>query len=158
MQRSLDAAEHAALVLAVIDGSREPGTDLNRILETAERAERSLILLSRADLPEKNNLSGLRFSSVTGEGLNDLEEEIRKLFPIPQVPAGEILTNARQADAVRRATDSMHAALEALVGGSTPDIILTETEAAMQALGELTGARVREDITNRIFSRFCVGK
>ena len=42
--------------------------------------------------------------------------------------------------------------------GLTPDIVLTETEGAMQALGELTGRSIREDITNRIFARFCVGK
>ena len=40
----------------------------------------------------------------------------------------------------------------------TPDIVLTETEGAMQALGELSGRSVREDVTNRIFQRFCVGK
>ena len=42
--------------------------------------------------------------------------------------------------------------------GLTPDIILTESEGAMLALGELSGKTVREDVTNRIFSRFCVGK
>ena len=52
----------------------------------------------------------------------------------------------------------MEAALAALEQGRTPDIILTETEEAMQAIGELTGGSIREDITERIFSRFCVGK
>lgn len=42
--------------------------------------------------------------------------------------------------------------------GATPDIVLTETEGAMAALGELTGRSIREDVTNRIFQRFCVGK
>jgi tRNA modification GTPase len=42
--------------------------------------------------------------------------------------------------------------------GVTPDAVLTELEAAMEALGELTGRTVREDITQRIFERFCVGK
>ena len=83
---------------------------------------------------------------------------IADMFPMPVVPAGEILTNARQADAVRRACESMQAAINALEEGNTPDIVLTETETAMQALGELTGASIRDDITDRIFSRFCVGK
>ena len=63
-----------------------------------------------------------------------------------------------QDDAVQRAVESMEAALLALEQGRTPDIILTETETAMQALGELTGSSIRDDITDRIFSRFCVGK
>ena len=80
------------------------------------------------------------------------------MFPLPSVPSGEILTNARQAQAVSRALESMDAARKAMELGLTPDIVLTETESAMSALGELTGRSVREDVTNRIFERFCVGK
>jgi len=83
---------------------------------------------------------------------------VKALFPLPDVPAGEILTNSRQAEAVSRALESLEAAAKAMEYGATPDIILTETENAMAALGELSGKTVREDITNRIFERFCVGK
>ena len=90
--------------------------------------------------------------------MSELEDAVSALFPLPDVPAGEILTNARHADAVRRALESLQAAQEAMAFGVTPDAVLTECEAAMSALGELTGASVREDITGRIFERFCVGK
>ena len=83
---------------------------------------------------------------------------VKALFPLPNVPAGEILTNARQAEAVARALEHLASALDAMERGLTPDIILTESEGAMLALGELSGKTVREDVTNRIFSRFCVGK
>ena len=53
---------------------------------------------------------------------------------------------------------SLRAAREAMLLGVTPDAVLTEAEEAMAAIGELTGASIREDITNRIFARFCVGK
>ena len=49
-------------------------------------------------------------------------------------------------------------ALEALEAGVTPDALLTDVEEALSALGELTGQSVREDVTARIFQRFCVGK
>ena len=52
----------------------------------------------------------------------------------------------------------MERAREALEAGVTPDALLTDVEEALEALGELTGQSVREDITDRIFSRFCVGK
>ena len=84
--------------------------------------------------------------------------KVKALFPLPNVPAGEILTNARQAEAVARALEHLASALDAMERGLTPDIILTESEGAMLALGELSGKTVREDVTNRIFSRFCVGK
>ena len=71
---------------------------------------------------------------------------------------GSLLTNARQAEAAARARVSVVSALEGLDMGVTPDALLTDAEQAMAALGELTGRSVREDITDRIFSRFCVGK
>ena len=163
VERSLAAAAQAELVLAVIDGSSESEQGLERILQTAEQARHGIVILSKSDLPQKtkqvkSSLPVLHLSSMSGEGLELLEKQIHELFPLPAVPAGEILTNARQADAVRRAVESMEASLQALEQGRTPDIILTETEAVMQALGELTGSSIRDDITDRIFSRFCVGK
>ena len=71
---------------------------------------------------------------------------------------GSILTNARQYDAIRRAHDAMNAALNGLKLGLTPDAVLTDVEEAMLSMGEVTGATIREDITARIFERFCVGK
>ena len=61
-------------------------------------------------------------------------------------------------EAIGRALESLRAAREAMLLGVTPDAVLTEAEEAMAAIGELTGASIREDITNRIFARFCVGK
>ena len=90
--------------------------------------------------------------------MEQLEQTVAALFPNPDAPVGEILTNARQADAVGRALDALYAAKEAMLLGITPDAVLTEAEEAMAALGELTGKTIREDVTNRIFSRFCVGK
>ena len=71
---------------------------------------------------------------------------------------GSILTNARQFDAIRRAYEAMLRSLQGLMLGLTPDAVLTDVEEAMEAMGEVTGATVREDITARIFERFCVGK
>ena len=71
---------------------------------------------------------------------------------------GSILTNPRQFDAIRRAYEAMLSALQGLKLGLTPDAVLTDVEAAMEAMGEVTGRTVREDITARIFERFCVGK
>ena len=58
---------------------------------------------------------------------------------------------ASAVEAVRRARGALRA-------GVTPDALLTDVEEALEALGELTGQAVREDVTDRIFSKFCVGK
>lgn len=163
VQRSRAALEGAELVIAVVDGSRDYTGEDREILRAAERARHGLVVLSKRDLNAavehvETSLPVIPLSSVTGEGLDRLEAAIAALFPLPQTPAGEILTNARQAEAVGRAAESLRAALEALDQGLTPDLVLTESETAMSALGELTGRSVRQDVTDRIFQRFCVGK
>ena len=162
VHRSREAMERAELVIAVVDGSGDVTDEDIEIIRAAERARKGLVVLSKADLglcpPPETALPCVTVSSVTGQGLGELEAAIKALFPLPQVPAGEILTNVRQAEAISRALESMDAAFAAMNDGCTPDIVLTETEEAMSAIGELTGRSVREDVTNRIFERFCVGK
>ena len=163
VERSRRAMEQAELVLVVLDGSCQSAEEEAALLSAAEKAPHALVVMSKSDLaqrrePPETRLPVVAVSAVSGEGLRELEETIQAMFPLPAVPAGEILTNARQAEAVARAVESMEAALEAMNTGATPDIVLTETEGAMAALGELTGRSIREDVTNRIFQRFCVGK
>lgn len=163
VQRSRAALAGAQLVIAVVDGSRDCSDEDREILRAAERAEHGLVVLSKRDLQAameqvETSLPVIPLSSVTGEGLDRLEEAIAALFPLPETPAGEILTNARQAEAVEKAAEHLRAALEAVDSGLTPDLVLTESEGAMSALGEITGRSVRQDVTDRIFQRFCVGK
>ena len=162
VERSRRAMESASLLLVVIDGS-EAITDEDRaLLETAKHAAHAVVVLSKKDLREsahvQTSLPVVSVSSVTGEGIDTLERTIQTIFPLPEVPAGNILTNARHAEAIRRAIEHLSAALAAMEAGVTPDIVLTESEGAMAAIGELDGRTVREDVTARIFSRFCVGK
>ena len=164
--RALDAAGQAALAIAVLDASEPLTADDRQVIQAAQQAQERIAVLNKSDLPAV--LSAEDFtadfdrvcivSAKEHTGLASLEEAVAALFPLPDAPAGEILTNARHADAVSRALESLRAALDAMQLGVTPDAVLTEAEEAMSALGELTGASIREDITNRIFSRFCVGK
>ena len=163
VERSRRAMEQAELVLVLLDGSQPPVQEEEALLSAAENAPHALVILSKSDLEQRREMPATKLpvvavSSVSGQGLAQLEAAIASMFPLPAVPAGEILTNARQAEAVGRAVESMEAALEAMNTGATPDIVLTEAEGAMAALGELTGRSIREDVTNRIFERFCVGK
>lgn len=163
VERSRAALSQAELVIAVIDGSGNYTDDDAQLISAAEKAPKGLVVISKNDLERalkyiRTDLPVVSISVKTGEGLDELEKAISGLFPMPDMPAGEILTNARQADTVKRAIEYLDAALDAMAQGMTPDIVLTETEGAMSALGELSGRTVREDVTNRIFQRFCVGK
>ena len=87
------------------------------------------------------------------------EEDRRAMGAALAAPCdGSLLTNARQAGAILRAKKSVDSAVQSLRAGMTPDAVLVDLESAMDALGEVTGRTMREDVTNRIFERFCVGK
>ena len=167
VERSRRAIEGADLILALTDGSRAPTEeDLEPLRLAAESGKPWILVQTKKDLCKTVRaveLSGadvptVALSSVTGEGMDALESAVAALFPAAVPENGTLLTNARQADAVSRALASVRAALSALRGGMTPDVVLTEVEAASGALGELNGRTAREDMVSRIFERFCVGK
>lgn len=158
--RAKSAAEAAQLVLAVLDGSEPLTAEDEAVLAAAKAAPKSVILQNKSDLPARWTMEGaIPISARTGAGLDALEAAVAALFKEAEpLPVGETLTNPRQADAVGRALDYVRAAKEAMDTGFAPDAVLTEIEGALSALGELSGRTVREDVTNGIFSRFCVGK
>ena len=167
VERSKAALEEAALALVLWDGSVPMGEEDVALLERAMAHGPVILMRTKADLPSKPMpVLGLdpmppvvAVSAKTGMGLDRLGEVIAQLFPAGSGDAaGELLTNARQADAAKRALAGVERAAENLAAGVTPDALLTDVEEALSALGELTGANIREDITARIFERFCVGK
>ena len=171
VERSRRAMAEAGLILLLIDASGEVSAEDMSLLRTVAGSGKPWIFLpSKIDCVKDTDVTSLLasagetsapvvpISAKTGKGLDELARAVSLLFPPAEVPAGEILTNARHYGAVQRALESLRAAKTAMSDALTPDAVLTETEAAMAALGELTGKTVREDITERIFERFCVGK
>jgi tRNA modification GTPase len=164
VERAEQAAGEAELAIFVCDAAR-PLTDADRrAIGDAKKAPQSVALLNKSDLPAVVSAAELPFEHVLcvsakeGTGLDALAALVDELFGSGAPCDGSILTNARQAGAVSRAIEAISQARASLEAGMTPDAVLLDAEAAMAALGEITGRTVREDITNRIFERFCVGK
>ncbi len=164
VERSKEAIENADLVLFVCDGSAALTEDDRAIMDLCMEHEHAIALINKTDVGAKVVPSDLPFTNVieisaaTGAGLDLLADTVDVMFANNMPCDGSILTNARQYDACRRAYESMLRALDGLKHDQTPDVVLTDVESAMEAMGEVTGATVREDITARIFERFCVGK
>ena len=164
VERSKQAIENAQLVLFVCDGSNPLTEEDEAIIDLCTEHENAVALINKADLGAVVEPGDLPFMNVievcakTGEGLEQLADVVEVLFENDTPCDGSILTNARQFDACRRAHDAICRSLKGLRGGMTPDMVLIDIEEAMEAMGEVTGATVREDITARIFERFCVGK
>lgn len=164
VERSRAVMDQAGLIFFLSDASEPLAEEDSELLAHAVKTAPTILIRTKCDLPvvscqDYPGATTVEVSTVTGQGMEDLEAAVAEIFPADtSICAGEILTNARQADAVGRALQSVTAAISAMENGVTPDAVLTETEEAMEALGELSGKTVREDITDRIFSRFCVGK
>lgn len=164
VERSKKALEEADLAIFVCDGSQPLTEEDRKIINLCMDIPDSIALINKSDLGNTVQPSDLPFVTVietsltTRDGLDRLTDVLDEMFAGELPCDGSILTNARQFDACRRAYESMLESLKGLQLGQTPDAVLIDIESAMEAMGEVTGATVREDITSRIFERFCVGK
>jgi len=164
VDRSKQAAENADLVIFVCDGSKPLTEEDEAVIDVCLEHENAIALINKSDLGTVVEPGDLPFIAVipictkTGDGLAQFSDMVDEMFATSAPCDGSILTNARQYDAIRRACEAMQSAVKGLRLGLTPDAVLTDIEEAMEAMGEVTGATVREDITARIFERFCVGK
>ena len=166
VERSRRAAQQARLALLVVDTSRPLDEEDAEAMSVAESVPQVIAVLNKTDLPAAADVETVRarfplaveVCAKTGQGLEELTTLVESLYPADDMPRGELLTNARQAEAVTRALSAVSTAREALNLGMTPDVVLTDAEAALDALGELSGKSIREDLVSTIFSRFCVGK
>ena len=166
VDRAKAAAAKASLCLLVLDGSAPLTDEDEEAIAVAKTVQHLQVVVNKSDLPRCLDIGVLadRFDNVlsvsarTGEGIAALSDAIEAFYPMGETAHGELLTNARQADAVSRALTAVKAARASLRIGMTPDVVLTDAENALQALGELNGKSVREDLVATIFSRFCVGK
>ena len=164
VERSRQAVENADLVIFVCDGSQPLTKEDREVIEFCVDKEHAVALINKSDIGACVVPGDLPFMTVipicakTGEGIDMLADTVDMMFAGNMPCDGSVLTNPRQFDAIRRAHEALLSALKGLSLGLTPDAVLTDVEIAMEAMGEVTGATVREDITARIFERFCVGK
>ena len=164
--RSRAAAAAASLAILVLDGSKPLDEEDEAAMALTATARHTVVVLNKADLGCCLDRDALRerfgmvlsLSAKEGSGIKTLCEVLENLYGDEHIATGEMLTNARQADAVERALRCIEAAEESLLAEMTPDVVLTETEQALESLNELTGTHVRDDLVETIFSRFCVGK
>jgi tRNA modification GTPase len=153
------------MALIVLDGSRELDLDDQRALEKGRRMPH-LVIINKSDLPgvaDTTMLNGSRrviVSAKTGDGLEELRMALRLNLLSRKTELNDdlILTNVRQCEAVTTAAAGLSAAEDGLKTGLPHEVILLELYRGLSGLNELTGEVVTEDILDRIFSTFCIGK
>ncbi|MBX3743829.1 MAG: tRNA uridine-5-carboxymethylaminomethyl(34) synthesis GTPase MnmE [Verrucomicrobiae bacterium] len=164
VRRSRRAAAHAELLLHVLDGS-EPmsATDRGFLEEFAGRPR--VLVLNKADLGSDLALRELGPAAVsvscrTGEGLEALKDAIVREAGSGRAGGGteDIAINARHEDILRRARVAVGSAADALRAGEGLELVAMELRLGVQALGEMVGKTTTEDLLDRIFGEFCLGK
>ena len=167
VEKSKEKINEADLIILMLDVSRAlDNEDLNIMHYIKDR--KYVVLLNKSDLPSSFNvedLSGLNsqfiieVSAKTGEGLDKLKSSIKQLFFKGEVNSKDVMiTNARHKQALIRAREGCSAALEALKNTSAIDLASIDARNAWMSLGEITGETLEEDIIDKIFSEFCIGK
>ena len=156
----------AQLVLAVFDASETFCEEDLSWISNLDPA-RTVAVVNKADLPQKWDAGLLeqklpyivRISALTGEGLDTLEKTVQDLLGAKEFQPGEpALFTERQREAVSQALAAVKEAKQALESGLTLDAVTVCVEDALSALYSLTGEKVSDEVIDRVFETFCVGK
>jgi tRNA modification GTPase len=169
VERSRAALARADLALWVVDGS-QPLTGADRDIAALVGDKPALVVVNKCDLATRPGEGGeiawlpgaprLDVSALTGQGIEALEEAIVELVLGGQVTAADtpLVSNPRHQASLGRALEHVQAAEESQQRGDSPDLAAIDVREAVDALGEITGETVSEDLLEAIFSKFCIGK
>lgn len=158
IERSYRAMADADLTLVVVDLS-EPD-DGAGLIEEARRRGRTIVVGNKCDLPVRARVAGehLAVSALTGEGIERLRDRIAREAGQDEVSSDCVVTSLRHARLLEDSAAALDKARAAVAEDIPHEMVLLDLYAALQAIDELTGATTADDILNRIFSTFCIGK
>ena len=165
IEQAILRLETADLCLAVFDTS-VPATSDDKALIEKTKNKPTLLVLNKNDLNsakedyyETLGLPFVKISALTGEGENELVEQITNLLKLNELdPNAEMLSNERQYQTVQRAKGSVNEAILALESSVTLDAVGILIDDALAALLELDGKRITNEVADEVFRNFCVGK
>ncbi len=172
IKRTRSAQEHADMVLHMLDAAELNGNGLGEFVPLP-RGRRALVVINKCDLvdttsiqrlavgvQERTSYKVLPISVRTGGGVEDLKKSISSHLSQASLESNEgvVITNVRHRLVLERARASVHEALDSTRRGIEPECVAVDLRGAGDALGEITGVITSDDILDRIFSEFCIGK
>ncbi len=169
IQRAREKIRQADIVVAVLDASR-PLDDSDAELAQLAGAGNCVIAANKTDLPrawaeeQRERLfpgcGSVCLSALTGSGIRELKGALARLIGSREAisPSEIFIASARHRGALEQTRDALGAALSGLRRQLPPELVAADLHAALESLGEITGATAPDDILDAIFSRFCIGK
>ncbi len=168
VRRSIKSIENADLVIAIFDGSEPLRKEDFEVIEKVKN-KNTIYILNKSDLPviaDRNSSliphpsSFLKISATRGDGIEELKDKIVDccLKDWKEEREGVVISNLRHKTSIGHAAVSLEKAMKALTEDQSLEIIAIELRDSLDSLGEIVGAVTTEDILNKIFSDFCIGK
>lgn len=168
IEKSIDIAKTADLIIAIFDASQELKDDDRKIMEIIND-KNAIVVLNKIDLDVNNvtketiealNKPIVKISALENIGIDAIYKEIVKLYDLSKINVeGEnIVTNSRHQNLINQALGSLDKALDTINQGMPLDIISIDVKDILINLGKITGKNVSDDVINEIFSKFCLGK
>ena len=167
IRRTKNYLNLAQLILFVFDGSQTLSKEDNLLIKEL-KDRHTIAIVNKIDLPQKINQGIIkrvfnkivRISALKGTGLARLEDAILKMVWSGRFSPCEdiIVSNLRHADALRQTNDSLSRAIDSITQELSLEFISEDIKRAIDSLGIITGENINEDILERIFSEFCIGK
>jgi tRNA modification GTPase len=168
MQRTVGRVDSAHVVLAVLDASRAVDAEDYAVFDAAH-AVRTVVVLNKSDLPpvvtagdlqgRMNGAPVVTVSARTGAGLNDVRRAVLDRVAACPVPDDTpTLTSVRHVDTLSKAAVSLRLALAGLAERQSPELVAVDVQDAIDHIGEVTGLITTEDVLDRVFREFCIGK
>lgn len=175
VQRSKEWLERSDLLLVMLDASTSLTVDDRKLLEwtskrKASHERKTIVVINKIDLPTVLNITQVKelipeisivnTSMLTGQGLEELKATILDTVIHGGALAADsvIITNVRHRDALRNAKNDLEHAINSLNMGMPPELIAVDFRGALDNLGLIVGQTTTDDILDRIFSQFCIGK
>lgn len=168
IEKTKNSLESADFVIVVLDASEEISKEDQEIFQLCEECP-GVVLLNKTDLPQKltkkeldsfTKKAVISFSAMTGEGLEELEQFIKQQFIEQKIETKDELyiTNVRQKEALFQARESLKRVKESIELGMPEDLYAIDLTDAYESLGKIIGETIEEDIIDKIFKDFCMGK
>lgn len=167
IRRSLNAIEQADFIIAVLDGSEPANREDAELLEKI-KGRHALIVLNKSDLPRRispdelpaTGRLPLAISALSGAGIEELKSVIfqSNVKNWAEEREGAVVTNIRHKKALDKAVSALDRSLTILRERGPLEICAIELREAMDCIGGITGAVAAEEILDKIFNDFCIGK
>lgn len=165
VEKSKNLAEQADLILLMFDGSKEL-TDEDLELIELVRNKKTITLVNKLDLEQKIDMGAIKdmdpvnISVKTDKGINDIYEKIKSMFAVGDINIDNevLISGERNKESLYKAKKSLNNVMETVENRMPEDFISMDLTEAYEALGEITGEALEEDIIDKIFSEFCLGK